>query len=584
MFAVKGWSVNPSALKPQTEPFKTGPLPQKAKDGTQIKPDAGKKRKRGDGPAGNEPDVGKLWTKHIDNGEPEKPKKAKKAKVEVDEANRPKTKKEKKAAKAAKKAAKKPVNVNDVPLGERKKRTEEVATEEGAEEDVAGEKVVEAPVETGAERLERESKAALVKLDKKDKDNKRRKSGEVRPSETPAAAPAVATEAPPIITAPVSTLTPMQAAMRQKLISARFRHLNQTLYTEPSLKALQLFARDPQMFEDYHSGFRQQVTTWPSNPVDTFIETIRSRGGVRLPHQKKPMKGKFAPKSKKPVVEDANDLKSLALPRTQGVSIIADLGCGDARLAQTFVDSGESHSLNLKVLSYDLHSPHPLVTKADISKLPLEDGSVDIAIFCLALMGTNWISFIEEAERILHWKGELWVAEIKSRFGRVGKGGKVVEHSVGGKRKAAALSKVKAKKAAEEQEGDEQAALAVEVDGAESTKIEETDVGAFVDVLRRRGFLLKSEVYGPKHAPTESGIGLKRGEASIDLSNKMFVKMEFVKAATPTKGKGLPEEGEKREQKVEKFKKKKFLEEVEEEEVATEDEAKTLKPCLYKIR
>lgn len=582
MFAVKGWSVNASALKPQTEPFKTGPLPQKSKDGVVSKPEAGKKRKRGDGPPGNEPDVGKLWTKHIDNGEPEKPKKAKKAKVEVDEVNRPKTKKEKKAAKAAKKAAKKPVNVNDIPLGERKERTEDSAAVTGAED--TSEAKVEAVVETGAQRLERESKAAASKPEKKDKDNKRRKSGDVRSSNVPVAAPIATEEATPVITAPVSTLTPMQAAMRQKLISARFRHLNQTLYTEPSLKALQLFARDPQMFEDYHSGFRQQVTTWPSNPVDTFIETIRSRGAVRLPHQKKPMKGKFAPKAKKPVVEDANDLKSLALPRTQGVSIIADLGCGDARLAQTFQDSGESHSLNLKVLSYDLHSPHPLVTKADISKLPLEDGSVDIAIFCLALMGTNWISFIEEAERILHWKGELWVAEIKSRFGRVGKGGKVVEHSVGGKRKAAALSKVKAKKAAEEQEGDEQAALAVEVDGAESTKIEETDVGAFVDVLRRRGFLLKSEVYGPKHAPTESGIGLKRGEASIDLSNKMFVKMEFVKAATPTKGKGVPEEGEKREQKVEKFKKKKFLEEVEEEEVATEDEAKTLKPCLYKIR
>lgn len=577
MFAVKGWSVNPNSLKPQTEPFKTGPLPQKSRDGVISKPEAGKKRKRGDGPAGNEPDVGKLWTKHIDNGEPEKPKKVKKPKVEVDEASRPKTKKEKKAAKAAKKAAKKPVNVNDIPLGERKERGGEDTVVDGAEAHAEAKGAL--AVDTGAQRLEREGQDALVKLEKNDKDNKRRKSGDVRfSSNAPAVAPAVAE------TAPVSTLTPMQAAMRQKLISARFRHLNQTLYTEPSLKALQLFARDPQMFEDYHSGFRQQVTTWPSNPVDTFIETIRSRGAVRLPHQKKPMKGKFAPKAKKPVVEDSNDLKSLALPRTQGVSIIADLGCGDARLAQTFVDSGESHTLNLKIMSYDLHSPHPLVTKADISKLPLEDGSVDIAIFCLALMGTNWISFIEEAERILHWKGELWIAEIKSRFGRVGKGGKVVEHSVGGKRKATALSKVKAKKAAEEQEGDEQAALAVEVDGAEITKNEETDVGAFVDVLRRRGFLLKSEVYGPKHAPTESGIGLKRGEASIDLSNKMFVKMEFVKAATPTKGKGVPKEGEKREQTVEKFKKKKFLEEFEEEEVATEDEAKTLKPCLYKIR
>ena len=50
-------------------------------------------------------------------------------------------------------------------------------------------------------------------------------------------------------------LTPMQAAMRQKLISARFRHLNETLYTAPSADALQLFDANPEMFEDYHAGF-----------------------------------------------------------------------------------------------------------------------------------------------------------------------------------------------------------------------------------------------------------------------------------------------------------------------------------------
>ncbi|SMQ51366.1 unnamed protein product [Zymoseptoria tritici ST99CH_3D7] len=588
MFAVKGWAVNSSALKPQTEPFKTGPLPQKpqknqptsaAANGEQK---ASKKRKRGDapGPAGSEADVGKLWAKHIEGGAPDPPKKVKKAKVEGEEINRPKTKKEKKAAKAAKKAAKKPVSANDTPLGERKERKEE-AEDEGGEvkEDVPQEEVKQ--IETGAERLERDSKVQKTVADTSNKkDNKRRKSGESRDGEgPPAAAKATTTAAaaiPPPAPAPAPaapTLTPMQAAMRQKLISARFRHLNQTLYTEPSLKALQLFSRDPQMFEDYHSGFRQQVAVWPSNPVDTFIETIRSRGAIRLPHQKKPFKGKFA-KGKKPApeAEDSNDLKALALPRTQGVAIIADLGCGDARLAQTFRDSGEGHSLNLKVLSYDLHSPSPLVTKADISKIPTEDGSVDVAIFCLALMGTNWISFIEEAYRILHWKGELWIAEIKSRFGRVGGGkSKVVEHSVGGKRKLAALKKAEAAKQREGEEVNEQDALAVEVDGVEGAKTEETDVSAFVDVLRRRGFLLKNEAI------------VKNGESSVDLSNKMFVKMEFVKAATPTKGKGVPDEEERAEGK-ERFKKgKKFLEE-EVVEVATDDEAKVLKPCLYKIR
>ena len=33
--------------------------------------------------------------------------------------------------------------------------------------------------------------------------------------------------------------------------------------------------------------------------------------------------------------------------------------------------------------------------------MPLEDDSVDIAVFCLALMGTNVTDFITEANRVL---------------------------------------------------------------------------------------------------------------------------------------------------------------------------------------
>ena len=41
---------------------------------------------------------------------------------------------------------------------------------------------------------------------------------------------------------------------------------------------------------------------------------------------------------------------------------------------------------------------------------------MDAAIFCLALMGTDYGLFLEEACRVLRKDGFLWVAEVRSRF------------------------------------------------------------------------------------------------------------------------------------------------------------------------
>ncbi|KAF2485309.1 methyltransferase-domain-containing protein [Neohortaea acidophila] len=344
--------------------------------------------------------------------------------------------------------------------------------------------------------------------------------------------------------------------MRQKLISARFRHLNETLYTEPSAKAESLFQQNPEMFQDYHAGFRQQVSVWPENPLDKFIIAIQQRGKIRPVPQSKPGRRNGPTQFKKPSKDPAN-----ALPRTDGIAVIADLGCGDARLASTLTASGDTKRLNLKLHSFDLHGTPPYVTKADIAHIPLKDGSVDVAILCLSLMGTNWLSFIEEAHRILHWKGELWVAEIKSRFGRGSRAGKPVEHSVGGKRKQAEARKVQEIKSKEQEEAHEQEVLQAQVDGVTVTK-DETDVSAFVQVLKRRGFIVKPPP-----------------ETHIDLNNKMFVKMEFVKALTPVKGKGKPEGNDRAGGQG----KTKFFTD-EDLEADSEDEAKVLKPCLYKVR
>lgn len=530
MFAVKGWAVDASALKPQTKPIKSSKAQdaldrkaakhEEANEGPNAEQKAEKanlKRKREEIAAANEPDLGKQWDKHVEGKDVSKPKEKKKKD------------------------------------GKKQKRDEKDAN--GAE------KKADAQVEGGAEK-KTEAQAGGKKDKKKGKQNKAEASAQDGASTTASTVVAKLPPAPPALPMKAK-LTPMQAAMRQKLVSARFRHLNETLYTAPSADALQLFDANPEMFEDYHAGFRQQVEVWPQNPVDKFLATIRARGVVKQSYlnkkgsKSKPAKGAEADGGLEP------------LPRTHGTAIIADLGCGDAALSHSLTTSNEISSLNLKIHSFDLHSPNKLITKADISNLPLEDGSADVAIFCLALMGTNWISFIEEAYRILHWRGELWVAEIKSRFGRVDKKKKVVEHSVGSKRKAKMLAPKLAAKKKEQDEANEEQALATEVDGVEVQQQAATDVSGFVEVLRRRGFVLKN------------------GEESIDLGNKMFVKMEFTKSAAPVKGKGVSEvpEDHRKQPKPNNFQSKRFIEEQEKnDDVPTDDESKALKPCLYKIR
>lgn len=363
---------------------------------------------------------------------------------------------------------------------------------------------------------------------------------------------------PPL--APATKLTPLQAAMREKLVSARFRHLNETLYTRPSAEAFHLFQDSPEMFTEYHEGFRRQVEVWPENPVQNYIKEIKTRAAVRNP-----------PRNRHDF-SNPIDSNLLPLPRKNGCCYIADLGCGDAALATAL--EPVKQKLHLNIRSYDLQTGgNPLITKADIANLPLPGGSVDVVIFCLALMGTNWIDFIEEAYRILRWKGELWIAEIKSRF-TVPKGAKggqrVVTHSVGNRKKLAGMKNGKQKltpKEAAELEEREQAELAVAVDGVELRRAE-TDVTAFVEVLRKRGFALHREM----------------GGGAVDMSNKMFVNMRFVKATPAVKGKCVVEGG--KEDKLGPLgppKKKKFLPEDGEDDDGV-DEAAVLKPCVYKIR
>lgn len=527
MFAVKGWAVPTSALKTQTtfKPDATpAPVPT-AEGGAAVRNDQ-KKRKRKDKAEVNDENLAELWESVI-----EKKSKPTAPKEEAKEA-KPANRAEKRQRIAKEKAA----DEEDVVM----KDAAPVAVEVAADK-----------VETGEIKLSERGEKRKAAKEKKREKKKAESTDGAKPVKPTAATPATLSAAP-VVAKVEPKLTPLQASMRQKLISARFRHLNQTLYTTPSAHSLSLFSENPEMFHEYHEGFRRQVEVWPENPVDTYIEQIQKRGKV-----------KALPRGQKASDADPSSTALLPLPRTEGTCYIADLGCGDAMLTQKL----EPHKKKLKVqvFSYDLQNPSPFVTKADIANLPLEDNSCDVAIFCLALMGTNWIDFIEEAYRILHWKGELWIAEIKSRFGRVSGKNKRVEHSVGNRKKPDKKTLKRMEDAADD------ADLLVEVDGHDDNS-GETDVSAFVEVLRKRGFVLQND-------------------NSVDLSNRMFVKMTFVKALTPMKGKCVPvPEGmdkmlSQRDNKWKPKPGKKFIEaEKKDDEVTVSSEASVLKPCVYKLR
>ncbi|CAE7319415.1 rrp8, partial [Symbiodinium sp. CCMP2456] len=137
----------------------------------------------------------------------------------------------------------------------------------------------------------------------------------------------------------------------QRLKGSRFRCLNESLYTMTGQEALKMFTNDPSLAEAYHEGFRAQASKWPRNPLDGVISWLR----------------KEVPKE----------------------AVIGDFGCGDARLALELSKR--------KVHSFDLVKINERVTACNLAHVPLPDASLDVAVFCLALMGTDWIKFVEEA-------------------------------------------------------------------------------------------------------------------------------------------------------------------------------------------
>ena len=91
----------------------------------------------------------------------------------------------------------------------------------------------------------------------------------------------------------------------------------------------------------YHHGYRSQVKSWPTNPLHVIADQLRHH------------------------------------PRW----VIGDFGCGDAELARLLPQN--------KVHSFDLVAANDTVVACDMKRVPLKAATLDAAVYCLSLMGTN---------------------------------------------------------------------------------------------------------------------------------------------------------------------------------------------------
>jgi superfamily II DNA or RNA helicase len=87
--------------------------------------------------------------------------------------------------------------------------------------------------------------------------------------------------------------------------------------------------------------------------------------------------------------------------------IVADMGCGENLL---------SKELTNQVHAFDYIAIDKNVIACDMSSVPLNSQEVDAVVFCLSLMGSNYLDYLKEAFRIIKPYGNLFICEPKKKI------------------------------------------------------------------------------------------------------------------------------------------------------------------------
>lgn len=148
-----------------------------------------------------------------------------------------------------------------------------------------------------------------------------------------------------------------------------FSRMNNRWYASASDKTHARLAANPEEWAHYHTAYRKLRESWPVVPFKEEIRWLTEREGL----------------------------------------VIGDFGCGEAFIA---AEASERHQVH----SFDHVAINDRVLACDIRHVPLDDGVLDVAIFCLSLMGANFTDYIREAHRSLRLDGWIHIWEPTSYF------------------------------------------------------------------------------------------------------------------------------------------------------------------------
>lgn len=170
---------------------------------------------------------------------------------------------------------------------------------------------------------------------------------------------------------------------QQAKVKSELSVLHQRYKTLTSANLAKEFAADPQLWHNYHAIAEQNEETFPDESIPRNV-----------------------------IISRLDKIK------TRRTKLVVDLGCGRAHIAAHFAKDKRFAFTN-----YD-HVADPTtnadadvsVSVCDISQLPLEDDSVEIAILSLAMWGSNCHDYVREAYRVLETRGWLYIIEPTKRW------------------------------------------------------------------------------------------------------------------------------------------------------------------------
>lgn len=146
---------------------------------------------------------------------------------------------------------------------------------------------------------------------------------------------------------------------RKRSIISEFNQRGKVTNSQRLHRELEL---TPELWFEYHKARRESMQTWNEIPYEYIASKIKNKNRV-----------------------------------------VADFGCGE-NLMRTFIP-------NNKVYSFDHVAIDDNVIACDMMHTPLDDESIDIAVFSLALWGTNYEDYFKEAYRVLNYDGLMYIAE-----------------------------------------------------------------------------------------------------------------------------------------------------------------------------